>query len=85
MTNSEYDSYISSRSSSTNGEREARYRERCNPISMKAPIMQDEFYDMRFCGIRGGEKFLTAKRPVETIKNGKSMWNCPDGTVACST
>ena len=40
---------------------------------------------MRFCGTRGGEGFLTALRPVETVKNEKSTWNCPDGTVACSS
>ena len=75
MTNSEYDEYIRRRSSSSSsnnygnnnyGYNSARNREPCMPISMKPAINQDEFYDMRFCGTRGGEAFLNAKSPTQS-------------------
>ena len=64
MTQSEYDDYIRNRSSSKNKSyNSARNQEPCAPISMKPAKSQDEFYDMRFCGTRGGKSFLTAQRP----------------------
>ena len=39
--------------------------------------MQDEFYDMRFCGKTGGTAFIDSIRPN---MDGK----CPGGYVACS-
>ena len=69
MTNSEYDSYISSKSSSKNGQSNSydnRRREPCMPISMEQSKIQDEFYDMRFCGTRGGLPFANAVRPKPT-------------------
>ena len=69
MSNSEYDSYISSSSSSRNGrttnnyDNNARQREPCMPISMKGAVKQDEFFDMRFCATKGGSAFINAERP----------------------
>jgi len=33
------------------------------PISMESSKTQDEFFDMRFCGTRGGQTFATLTRP----------------------
>ena len=65
------------------GYNSARQREPCNPISMKGAIQQDEFFDMRFCGTRGGSAFINVQRP-ELVKETEK-YACPSGSVACST
>ena len=90
MTMQEYDDYIDKQANrsgiSTDNVREgardrgkdaARRREPCNPIGMKGAKIQDEFYDMRFCGKTGGTAFIDSVRPYT---DGK----CPGGYVACS-
>ena len=70
MTTSEYESYI--RHGVSNGKNahktieNNRRREPCMPISMNTPKVQDEFYDMRFCGTRGSAPFTSAVRPKPT-------------------
>lgn len=63
MSNSEYDSYTSTRTTKNNSRYRQQQREPCMPISMQSPVVQDEFYDMRFCGKRAGAPFSTAIRP----------------------
>lgn len=84
MTQTEYDDYISQRSSGKNNNSwQARNREPCVPISMKAAKDQNEFFDMRFCGTRGGKSFLQAQRPeLKTDNSGE--YECPSNFVACS-
>ena len=54
------------------------------PISVQAPVKQDEFFDMRFCGKRGGQSFMNAIRPLPTGKTGTAAYECPKDTVKCS-
>ena len=54
------------------------------PISMQPSVNQDEFYDMRFCGTRGGSSFVNAVRPKPTGKIGNNAYACPSGFEACS-
>ncbi len=68
MTMSEYDSYVQSRTGKSSNDYQVRRREPCMPISLEAPKNQDEFYDMRFCGTRGGSPFADAVRPRPTGK-----------------
>jgi len=93
MSISEYDSYINGRSSNGSSSNRsqnnysrsnnARQREPCMPISMKGAVEQDEFFDMRFCGTRGGASFLHAQRPEYSDSTKK--YACPSGYTACST
>ena len=54
MSQSEYDSYVNGKATKNNSRNSIRNREPCTPISIQAPVKQDEFFDMRFCGKRGG-------------------------------
>ena len=84
MTQVEYDDYIrTSRSGKNNNQWQARNREPCVAISMKPAKEQDEFYDMRFCGTRGGQSFLKAQRP-EPMDDNSGTYECPTNFVACS-
>ena len=49
---------------------------------MKPAESQDEFYDMRFCGTKGGKSFLTAQRPELSGQAG--TYACPSNFIACS-
>jgi len=53
----------------------------CVSPNVTESVAQDEFYDMRFCGTRGGKAFLNATRPTA---NSDGSWSCPTGTSACS-
>ena len=82
MTKSEYDDYISRNTSKNTSRHQRMQREPCMPINMESPIVQDEFFDMRFCGTRGGSPFETAVRPKPTGE--KDKYECPKGFTPCS-
>lgn len=92
LTKSEYDTYrkagtkTSGNSYSTTSATLNPYHERepCMAISMKPAKVQDEFFDMRFCGKRNGMSFANAVRPVKG-KGPNPSYKCPTNTVACSS
>ena len=56
----------------------------CVSPNVTESVAQDEFYDMRFCGTRGGSSFVNAVRPKPTGKIGNNAYACPSGFEACS-
>ena len=49
--------------------------------------MQDEFFDMRFCGTRGSQTFATTTRPKPNGKqssSGDAQYDCPKDYTPCS-
>lgn len=88
LTTAEYKTYRDSNKKSSDGKyistntalNPYHEDEKCEKISMKPAKIQDEFFDMRFCGKRSGTSFANAIRPVKT----GTSWACPTGTVACS-
>ena len=54
---------------------------------MKPAKSQDEFFDMRFCGTRGGSAFKTVQRPELSGNDVGALdeYACPKSFSACST
>ena len=87
MTQSEYDDYVNRHTSKSRKAWEVRQREPCYPISMQPSKIQDEFFDMRFCGTRGSQTFATTTRPKPNGKqssSGDAQYDCPKDYTPCS-
>ena len=88
MTTSDYDDYVRRRTSKNYPQWQVRNREPCMPITMHPEKIQDEFFDMRFCGKHGFMNFSNAVRPTSTGKmtsKGEEKYECPKNFVPCST
>jgi len=54
------------------------------PIAMLPEKIQDNFYGKHFCGVRGGDRFVSVQRPVATNGSSNSEYACPEDFMPCS-